>query len=83
MKKGTDHINGSHARLLIRGGLRQRYRRARRSDAPDTDKTTSEAESVTSADYIYPTADYGGFEFTFLNIEPEIWANVMIAPEEI
>lgn len=53
------------------------------TDAPDTDKTTPEAESVTSADYIYPTADYGGFEFTFLNIEPEIWANVMIAPEEM
>lgn len=27
------------------------------TDAPDTDKTTPEAESVTSADYIYPIPD--------------------------
>lgn len=50
-------------------------------DSPDTDGITS-TEETTADDYDYPDKTFGGHEFVFLNVEPQSWANSMIAPEE-
>ncbi|MBQ8510933.1 MAG: carbohydrate ABC transporter substrate-binding protein [Clostridia bacterium] len=52
----------------------------------DTDGTTK-ADTDTAADttapgYDYPSADYGGHEFVFLNVTETSWANDLLAPEE-
>ncbi|MBE6611222.1 MAG: extracellular solute-binding protein [Ruminococcaceae bacterium] len=51
----------------------------------DTTTSTSSADT-TSADtaekYPYESADFGGYEFTFLNLDVCDWANQMLVPEE-
>ncbi|MBP3919217.1 MAG: extracellular solute-binding protein [Clostridia bacterium] len=48
--------------------------------APITTETA--AQDTEKLSYAYPEADYEGYEFVFLNVEPQGWANALIAPEE-
>ena len=56
--------------------------------APGNDTTDStESAGVSSVttesdDYDYPAKTFDGHEFVFLNVEPQTWANALIAPEE-
>ena len=52
-------------------------------DESTSGESTSESLSETTADdYDYPDKKFDGHEFVFLNVEPQSWANALIAPEE-
>lgn len=50
------------------------------TDSSDTSGTLP--ETTAPDDYDYPDKTFGGHEFVFLNVEPQSWANALIAPEE-